>query len=110
MVNHAWRLTIIRVLRCVTLLLLLSLFMPKLIHHADGLHQLQVFLNQHQLLFMLVHGFFYMLLFFLWPTLIQFTLRKQHEKVASSQITLALSARWYLLGVLMVFELLTLAR
>ncbi|MGQ3887855.1 hypothetical protein ACQUW5_02340 [Legionella sp. CNM-1927-20] len=83
---------------------LLLLIAPKLVHLSKPLNELQTFLQTYQITFLISHLLFYFLLYILWPRFIQVILYHKNHEITPAQMLLALSARWYLLGILFFLE------
>lgn len=86
-------------------LLFLSLA-PVLIHYRANLNQIQHFLSNHKIGFLLFHSIFYLALLFLWPIIIRIWVNQSPNDINPLQIKSALTARWYLFAGFLFFELL----
>lgn len=58
----------------------------------------------------MTHGFFYAVLYFVWPFLINLLSQKQASPPGEEQLRAALNARLYLIGAFVIFEVLNLLR
>lgn len=106
MFNRYTRLIIINLIKMIIPVSMLFLIAPQLVHINKTLNEIQIFLSAHQIIFLISHLLFYVVVYLLWPKIVQvFLFRKKHT-LAPAQIHLVLSARLYLLGILLFIELL----
>ncbi len=110
MLKKYLRLTIIAVIQSVLPIATIALLIPYLLNQTDNLHQFQAILQQWNLLFLVIHAFFYCFLFFFWPHLTKRLCANRKIRVNGIEYKQALSARWYLLSAFILFELLMLWR
>ncbi|EHL30503.1 hypothetical protein [Legionella drancourtii] len=102
--------TIIVVVQLILLLILIAVISPLLLKNANSLNQLGQLIRSFKGYFLFMHGLFYASLYFLWPYLVQTILRKQVVLPTEAQLAQALKGRIYLVGILVLLELLNLLR
>ncbi|MGQ3892029.1 hypothetical protein [Legionella sp. CNM-4043-24] len=107
MQNNFVRTAIIIMIQIIVPVLLLLTLIPPLLSHSSQLHRIQQFFETHQSGFLFIHGLFYLILFLLWPRIVK---QMANQQLDDRQIKIALSARWYLVTSLILFEILTLWR
>lgn len=107
MLNKTIRSTIIVMIQFIVPATLLLIITPKLLNHTHQLNHALDFFNKHQLQFLLAHCTFYLALFWLWPQLIKLATTRLNREPNAAQIKSAISARWYLITTMALFELLT---
>lgn len=105
MQNKYLRSIIITFIQFLVPVLLLLILIPQLLSQADQIKQTQVFFKVHHFEFLIFHGLFYLLLVSLWPCLITQIAISRGLNADSCQIKTALSARWYLVFSMVLFEL-----
>lgn len=96
--------SIISVFKWLLPMLLLFFIVPQLVQLTSSLNHLQQFLHTYQWLFFISHLLFYLLLYCLWPKLIQLLLLRHKEALTPAQLKSALQAREYLLMTLLFIE------
>lgn len=102
--------TIIGIIQTILPITALLLLVPYILNRTNNLHSLQSFLNNWNVLFLVMHALFYCLLYFVWPSLIHRLCKNKTIELNSFEYKQALSARWYLLSAFILFELLMLWR
>lgn len=98
---------IIQTILPITALLLLT---PYILGHTESLHSFQNFLNNWDMLLLIIHGLFYCALYFIWPLLVKHLCKNKAIEVNGIEYKQAVNARWYLLSAFILFELLMLWR
>lgn len=83
--------------------------MAILIQYAGGLQSLASFLKAHRSFFFLIHLLFNAALFFVWPFLVR-NLAYRLNQTDLIVIKKATQARWYLVGILLVINILSIWR
>ena len=81
-----------------------------LLNNGHAFHNINLFFSQFKGLFLMWHGLFYACLYLAWPKLVLLVSHRQQVIPNPIQINRAIQARIYLVGVLLVFELLNLLR
>ncbi len=81
-----------------------------LLNNGNTFKKIDAFFLQFKYLFFIWHGVFYAFLYWIWPKLILFISNQQKSTPNSVQVRCAIQARGYLIGILLVFELLNLLR
>ena len=107
MLNKVIRSTIIVTIQFIVPAVLIFILAPQLLNHTHQLSSIRDFFNQHQLEFVLLHCGFYLGLFWIWPRLIRMIATSQSTNPDVTQIKSAISARWYLITIMVFFELLS---
>ena len=97
---------IIGALQVLLLLILAAFFAPLFLKNATTVNHLKHLLEDYKGCFLIVHGLFYIALYFLWPLLIQYLAQRQTTPPTAEQLKKALNARLYLLAFFILFELL----
>lgn len=110
MLKKFLRPTIIVAAQVILLLILMTFLTPLLIKNSSSLIRFHQLLQNYKWFFLIIHGIGYMALYFFWPFLIQLIVRKQITMPDEGQLTQALNARLYLIGLFVLFELLHLLR
>lgn len=88
------------------LFIFMGLIAPLLIQHGTRLNEWHAFVSRFYGLFFIWHGLFYIVLYCSWPSLVRFIINHQEEPSSAKQRINALKARYYLIGVCLLFELL----
>ena len=81
-----------------------------LLDNGHAFKDVNLFFSQFKWLFLIWHGLFYAVLYLAWPKMVLFVSHRQQVKPNPIQINRAIQARIYLVGVLLVFELLNVLR
>ena len=106
--------SIVRLMKWAVLALFMSVLAGilgrALLNSGHAFKDLNLFFSQFKWLFLIWHGLFYAVLYLAWPKLVLFVSHRQQVKPNPIQINRAIQARIYLVGVLLVFELLNLLR
>lgn len=105
MLNKCLRFIIIGMIKGVLPVVILLLLAPRLLQLNQGINLAQHFFQIHQTGFLVIHALFYLLLYGLWPSLVNSCLTQSNESIAPERIQSALNARWYLIGCMALFEL-----
>ena len=100
------RSTIIVTIQVILPVVLLLLIAPQLLQFSHELNQASNFFLMHKIGFLLTHIIFYLALFWLWPRIIYFYIRRSTNEITPVQIQSALKAKWYLLSAMAFFEFL----
>ena len=107
-------LSILRLMKGILLAILVALIAVilgrALLNSGHAFKDLNLFFSQFKWLFLIWHGLFYAGLYLAWPKLVLFISHRQQVKPNPIQINRAIQARIYLVGVLLVFELLNVLR
>ncbi|HAT4455351.1 TPA: hypothetical protein RGI28_001940 [Legionella pneumophila] len=106
MLNKRIHKSIIGISKILLPVMLLLLLAPQLIRFNLELSMTNRFFQTHQMSFLIIHGLFYLALYWCWPRLITVLINRYKHEINESQIKLALQARGYLLATLVFFELL----
>ncbi|STX50921.1 Uncharacterised protein [Legionella busanensis] len=101
---YYFRSIIINLIKIFLPALLLFLLTPQLIHLSKPLNEVQHFLQAHQITLLVSHLLFCFLLYMLWPKFIQTLIYYKGYDITPLQMKLALSVRWYLLGIILFLE------
>ncbi|KTD56738.1 hypothetical protein Lsan_2898 [Legionella santicrucis] len=104
--NKYLRSTIIVMIQLILPLFGFLLFASQLLDHPQLINQLALDLKSHQSLFFIMRILFYMAFYFIWPVLINHQLAQKQLSVEPWQKQTAISARWYLLAMMLFFEIL----
>lgn len=110
MLKRFFKSSIIVLIQFVTLGILVAIVSSIFLNHTKLLNQWHGFFSQFKLAFLLYHTLFYAALFLFWPWLIAIYVRHQPQKPNAIQVAKAMHMRIYLVGVLVLFECLTLLR
>ena len=102
MLKNYLRSTIIVLLQAILPIIALIMATPWLINQSTRLKDWQGFFTQNQLVFLMAHFVFYILLVVLWPKLVSML---KSEETNQQQYHLAMQARWYFAAIFMFFEL-----
>ncbi|PJE14459.1 hypothetical protein [Legionella sp.] len=102
--------SIIVVIQVILLVILILCITPFLLQNADSLNHFRQVISHFKWPLLIIHGFFYTLLYFLWPLLINVLSRQQATPPSDEQRRGALNARLYLIGAFIIFECLNLLR
>jgi hypothetical protein len=106
MLRQSIQRSIIATIQLTGLAVLALVLAMTMLHHTDHLnHWHDFFVHFHRLFFM-VHVVFYIALFKLWPHAICLMAHRQQTIPSSKQIKAATNARFYLLGIFLLIELL----
>lgn len=97
------RSTIIVLIRTILPIIALLIITPCLLNQSARLKYWQVFFNQNNTIFLEAHIVFYIILLGLWPKLV-YTLKSAETN--QQQLHLAMQARWYLVTIFMLIEVL----
>ncbi len=85
-------------------ILVLLVITPWLIRQTTSFSQWHTFLSNNHHLFLMMHIGFYIALILFWPKLVK-TMKTQ--ATTQQQLSLAKQARWYLVGIFLLIELIT---
>jgi hypothetical protein len=102
--------SIIVVIQVILLVILILCITPFLLKNTDSLNHFRQLIQHFKWPLLLIHGGFYILLYFLWPLLISVLSRRQTMPPSDEQRRSALNARLYLIGSFIIFECLNLLR
>lgn len=102
--------SIIVVIQVILLVILILCITPFLLKNTDSLNHFRQVMLRFKWPLLLIHGFFYILLYFLWSLLINVLSRQQVTPPSNEQLRGALNARLYLIGAFIIFECLNLLR
>jgi hypothetical protein len=102
--------SIIVLFQLAALAVLAAILVPLLLKHTDNFNEGRAFFMHYKSLFLIIHGLFYVALYFFWPFLVFFMVNRGHGKLDEKQIAKALHGRIYLLGIFIVLELLQFLR
>lgn len=102
--------SIIGIVKTVLPVLLILCIAPLLLENTSTFSNWREHFAHFKWFFLFIHTIFYALIFFAWPHLVSLYARKQEKPPNTLQLKLAIKARWYLVGALVVFELLNLLR
>lgn len=106
MLNKYTRTTIIAITKYILPVVLLFLLTPQLVQFSPQLTQVNQFFHLHQAAFLILHSFFYLALYWLWPRIIHALVIRSSHEITEEQLHVALNAKWYLLAGLVFFEVL----
>ena len=88
-------------------LAILTIFIATLmLNHTSSINHWHDFFTRFHVVFLIMHSLFYIALYCLWPGLIRLLAQQPNLE----QINTAMRARYYLIGALLIFELLNLLR
>jgi amino acid permease len=104
MFNKYVRTPIIVVTKYILPVLLLLLLAPQLLTFSPQLTEANHFFHTYKALFLAIHSFFYLALYWLWPHLINHLITRSVHEPSPERIQLALKAKWYLIAALIFFE------
>lgn len=104
------RMTIIGIFKTILPITALFLLTPYILNSTHKLTNIQGFLRNWDTFFLVIHGLFYCLLYFAWPTLVKRLCKNKTIEVNGIEYKQAVDARWYLLSAFILFELLMLWR
>ena len=106
MFNKTIRTPIIAITKYILPVVLLFLLASQLVQWSPQLTQVNQFFHVHQVVFLLLHSFFYFALYWLWPRMIYVLVNRNAHDITQEQINSALKAKWYLLTTVVFFEVL----
>lgn len=106
MLNKYVRTTILAITKYIMPVVLLLLSAPQLLQFSPQLTQANHFFHLHQIVFLLLHSFFYLAIYWLWPRIIHVLVNRSSHEITPEQLKTAVNAKWYLLAALVFFEVL----
>ena len=109
MFKQLFKTSIIALAQSFLLVILGLIGMAVLIQYAGGMQSLASFLKAHHQFFFLIHLLFDAALFLTWPFLVR-NLAHRLNQMDSTIIKKATQARWYLVGILLVINILSIWR
>lgn len=92
------------------LALLIFCIAPTILGNTGALNYWHAHFQHLKVVFLLAHVIFYACIWFAWPWLIRLIASKQENPPGESQFKIAMQARYYLIGVFIIFEALSLLR
>lgn len=97
--------TLFQIIGASLITLLIATLMLK---HTNDLNQWREVFSRFQHAFFIIHGLFYIALYYFWPAFVNCIAARQHSTL--KQVKKAMHARVYLISTLLMFELLNLLR
>lgn len=102
--------SIIVAIQLILLAILIVCITPFLLRNTDSLNQFREFVQHFKWALLMTHGLFYAALYYAWPLFINLVSQKQASPPSAQQRRCALTARLYLIGAFVIFEVLHLLR
>lgn len=102
MLKNYLRSTIIVLLQAILPIIALIMVTPWLLNQSNILKGWYVFFYQNQLVCLMTHFLFYILLIGLWPKLVSML---KSEETNQQQLNIAMQAHWYFVGIFIFFEI-----
>lgn len=106
MLKKMFRNTIITLIQGIVLVVLVNLAGNYLLDTPERAQRWQNFLNHSKHSFLMLHGLFYIALYFAWPYVVRTLFFKRIQKAEASSIEKAIQARVYLIAIFILFEIL----
>jgi hypothetical protein len=110
MLKKILRASIIVTTQLFLLAILMVFITPLLLKNTDSWNHLHKVFQHFKWVLLILHLLFYAALYYLWPLGIKRICQKQIPTPNKAQMKCALNARFYLIGVFILFEILNLLR
>ncbi|MBA2710116.1 MAG: hypothetical protein H0U57_05955 [Tatlockia sp.] len=104
MLKKVFKPTIIALFQLVMLAILAVIVVSLLLNNSESIRHWQDFFNQFKNVFLIGHSLFYMALIVLWPKLVAWLASRQAIPPEPQQLIKATQMRFYLVGILVLFE------
>lgn len=102
--------SIICLIQGVLLALLIFCLAPVFLENTNILNHWRIHFQHLKWLFLSFHGTFYVCIWFGWPLLVRLIVSKRECQPSDTQFKIAIQARYYLIGALIILEALSLLR